>query len=174
MDIVNFFERAEGTWFSQRTTHFIQGQPSQTGQATLEITALAADAPAVATLCQNLGADPNTVLLALQIQQEGRLDGTPPMPQTSVTTFVVFKSADATGQFLSQTGTEAPVQGQYELAEEVLTLVTESDQLHSEERIWYLNPNLRMRTSFATLKDGFQLASFCSEIRRGVTRAASG
>jgi hypothetical protein len=174
MDIVNFFERTEGTWFSQRTTHFIQGQPSQTGQATLEITALAAEDPEVARLCQALMADSTAVLLAIQIQQEGRLDGPPPVPQQGTTIFVVMKPVDNTGQFLSQTGTEPPIQGDYQLSDEVITFVTDTDQLHSEERIWYLNPNLRMRTSLATLSDGFQLASFCSEIRRGVMRAASG
>jgi hypothetical protein len=174
MDIVNFFERTEGTWFSQRTTHFIQGQPSQTGQTTLEMTTLATDAPVIAALCQQFAADPAAVLLALQIEQGGRLDGSPQVQQQSTTLFVVMKPTENGGQFFSQTGSEAPTQGQYQLDEEVLTLITDTDQLHTEERIWYLNPNLRMRTSFATLSDGFQLASFCSEIRRGVARAASG
>ncbi len=178
MDIVNFFERAEGSWFSQRTTHFIQGQPSETGQTTLEIIPLATDAPEIAPLCQHFAADPATVLLALQINQGGRLDGSPQVKQQGTTIFVVMKPVDDPGQlqgkFFSQIKTEPPTQGDYCLEAEVLTLVTDTDQLHSEERIWYLNPNLRMRTSFATLSDGFQLASFCSEIRRGVTRAASG
>ncbi|MDA0267730.1 MAG: phycobiliprotein lyase [Cyanobacteria bacterium] len=177
MDIVNFFERAEGSWFSQRTTHFIQGQPSQTGQTTLDLIPLATEAPEIVPLCQHFGADPTDVLLALRISQEGGqgggLYGNPPTQQGGNTLFVVMKAVEAMGQFLSQIGNEPPTEGQYHLNEEVLTLVTDTAQLHSEERIWYLNPNLRMRTSFATLSDGFQLASFCSEIRRGVPRAAS-
>ncbi|MEM1281081.1 MAG: phycobiliprotein lyase, partial [Cyanobacteria bacterium P01_H01_bin.152] len=33
-------------------------------------------------------------------------------------------------------------------------------------RLWYMNPNLRMRTNLVKRADGFQMASFCSEIRR--------
>jgi len=56
MSIVNFFETVEGTWFSQRTTHFAPGQPSQTGQATLKITRIDPSEARVVTLCQQFEA----------------------------------------------------------------------------------------------------------------------
>jgi hypothetical protein len=164
MDIVNFFEKVEGTWFSQRTIHQISTQQSQTGQTTLEITCLPADAAPVTTLCQKLAADSAQVVAALQTLPEGG----------DAAVLVALKGdSDSDGLFLSQAADGSLGQGQYRLEDEVLTLVSEGQGLRSEERLWYLNPNLRMRTCIVNQPDGTQLASFCSEIRRGVTRAAS-
>ena len=135
----------------------------------LNITRLNADNPQVEALCSKFAADPGKTVFALCIQQEGQaktygsVQASP--PQTTV--FVGLKSEQAaTGQFLSQTGGEAAVTGQYRLEEEVLLLATVTDEFQSEERLWFMNPNLRMRTTLLTGKHGLQMASFCSEIRR--------
>ena len=164
MDIVNFFEKVEGTWFSQRTIHQISTQQSQTGQITLEITRLTADAAPVAALCDKFAADPAQTVAALQTRPEGG----------EAALLVALKGdSDSEGAFLSQAADGSLIQGQYRLENEVLTLESEVQGLRSQERLWYLNPNLRMRTCIVNQPDGSQLASFCSEIRRGVTRAAS-
>lgn len=169
MDIVNFFEKVEGTWFSQRTTHFAPDRPSQTGQTTLQINRLAPAASEVAALCNQVAADPNAVIFALTIQQAGQAStyGGGSAAPARTTTLVGLKSEDElAGQFVSQTEQETPIAGRYQLEAEVLTLVVNNDEFHSEERLWYMNPNLRMRTSLLKRADGFQMASFCSEIRR--------
>ncbi|MEL6381822.1 MAG: phycobiliprotein lyase [Cyanobacteria bacterium J06626_18] len=169
MDIVNFFETVEGTWFSQRTTHFSLGQPSQTGQTMLNITRLSADNPQVIALCEQFAAVPSKTVFALSIQQEGQASiyGSAKVSPQRTTVFVGLKSEEAaTGQFLSQTDAEPAVAGQYRLQEEVLLLTTVTDELQSEERLWFMNPNLRMRTTLLKRADGLQMASFCSEIRR--------
>ncbi|WP_008309746.1 phycobiliprotein lyase [Leptolyngbya sp. PCC 6406] len=173
MDIVNFFETVEGTWFSQRTTHRLPAQTSHTGQTTLEITRLAAEDATVARLCQQYEADPSHTLVAFQVSHEG---GQP-------TLLVALKpdqdsdsaqnGAAETGRFLSQTGTAPATSGQYHLEGDALTFVSEAEGRRSQERLWYLNPNLRMRTCLVDQADGTQLATFCSEIRRGLTRPAS-
>ena len=169
MDIVNFFETVEGSWFSQRTTHFLPGQPSQTGQTMLVVTRLDSSDLRVATLCEKFSADREQLIFALCIQQEGQAQ-TYGISQTSpqrTTIFVGLKSDDAVaGQFLSQTDKEPAVTGQYQYEDDVLTLTTETSELRSEERLWFMNPNLRMRTSLLKRTDGLQMASFCSEIRR--------
>lgn len=169
MSIVNFFETVEGTWFSQRTTHFAPGQPSQTGQATLKITRIDPSEARVATLCQQFDASTDAVIFALMIQQEGQASvyggGAATPPRTTV--MVGLKSADeVSGQFFSQTEQEPAIAGHYALEDEVLTLSVRNDEFQSDERLWYMNPNLRMRTSLVKRADGQQLASFCSEIRR--------
>ena len=68
--------------------------------------------------------------------------------------------------FFSQTDQEPAIAGQYVLENEVLTLSVRNDEFQSDERLWYMNPNLRMRTSLVKRADGQQMASFCSEIRR--------
>lgn len=173
MDIVNFFEKVEGTWFSQRTTHFVPSQPSQTGQSNLEVTRLSIDEPAVTALCQQLAVDPAQGVVALRVDQDSRLDGDSQTVKRSTVLVVLRAETTQQGRFLSQTDTEKPTAGTYCLEDEVLMLRTETDRLVAEERLWFLNPNLRMRTSLVKLADGGQMASFCSEIRRGVTRANS-
>ncbi|HEY9702550.1 MAG TPA: phycobiliprotein lyase, partial [Allocoleopsis sp.] len=37
-------------------------------------------------------------------------------------------------------------------------------------RLWFASPNLRLRTSILKRFGGFSMASFCSEIRLGVTK----
>ena len=169
MSIVNFFETVEGTWFSQRTTHFAPGQPSQTGQATLKITRVALDDPRVEALCQQFSANADTAIFAYTIQQEGQasLYGSGAATPQRTTVMVGLKSADDTsGQFFSQTDREPAIAGKYLLDGEVLTLSVRNEEFQSDERLWYMNPNLRMRTSLVKRADGEQMASFCSEIRR--------
>ena len=169
MSIVNFFETVAGTWFSQRTTHFAPGQPSQTGQATLKITHIDPSEARVTSLCQQFGASADAAIFALMIEQEAQASvyggGAPTPPRTTI--MVGLKSDNEfTGQFFSQTDQEPAIAGQYVLEDDVLTLSVRNDEFQSDERLWYMNPNLRMRTSLVKRADGQQLASFCSEIRR--------
>jgi len=169
MDIVNFFETVEGTWFSQRTTHFEPGLPSQTGQTTIEIIRIESSDSAVQALCEEFSADAGNTAFAFVIRQEGQAStyGSATASPKRTTTLVGLKSEDdCSGQFFSKTDQEPAVAGKYQLEDEVLTLDIQSDEFQSHERLWYMNPNLRMRTSLVKRADGFQMASFCSEIRR--------
>mgnify|MGYP006296326461 FL=1 len=49
----------------------------------------------------------------------------------------------------------------------MLSIVTQTSEGEIEERLWFVNPNLRMRTSVFKTGDEVQMASFCSEIRMG-------
>jgi len=169
MDIVNFFEKVEGSWFSQRTTHFAPGHPSQTGQATLHIHRTPLDDPKLEALCQQFSTQVEDVLFGLNIQREeqaglyGSGKATPPQ----MTLLIVLKTTgDTSGQFFSQTDTQSAVAGLYSLEDEVLTLTIQTEEMQSKERMWFMNPNLRMRTNLLKRTDGLQMASFCSEIRR--------
>ncbi|MEM0981553.1 MAG: phycobiliprotein lyase [Cyanobacteria bacterium P01_H01_bin.58] len=170
MDIVNFFEKVEGTWFSQRTTHFSLGQPSQTGQTTLHITRLTPDDSRVIALCQSSAIVPTEIVFAIHIQQEPQASIYGPKKTLPQRQTVLLGTKDInegiTGQFFSQTEQEPISTGQYALEDEVLTLTIQTDELQSEERLWFMNPNLRMRTSVLERADGLQMASFCSEVRR--------
>jgi hypothetical protein len=169
MSIVNFFETVEGTWFSQRTTHFEPGHPSQTGQTTLQIERVDSSSPSVTTLCEEVSADAGDTAFALVIHQAGQASvyGSGPASPKRTTTLIGLKSEDeCSGQFFSKTDQEPAVAGHYQLEDDVLSLSVQNDEFQSYERLWYMNPNLRMRTSLVKRTDGFQMASFCSEIRR--------
>ena len=170
MEIVNFFEKLAGRWFSQRTTHVLSSQQSKAGKSDLEVEFLAPEASEVAQLCQSHNAsDP---LCGLSVKQSSTVDGDT-KPKVMTTLMVPLKPDSESDGIVSgkllRSGKSEP--STYTLEDEVLTIVGEGEQAHSTERMWFINENLRMRTGMTELKSGpksgLRIASFCSEIRLG-------
>ena len=178
MEIVNFFEKMAGRWFSQRTTHALSSQQSKAGKSDLEVAFLAPDAAEVRSLCESLGESlgdsKNNLtqpLCGLKIQQSSTIEGdTKPSVQTTLMVPFMPESSDlGSGKLVSSSGPkQAPKFSTYTLEDEVLTIATKDDQAQSTERVWFSSDNLRMRTGMTELANGLRIASFCSEIRLGV------
>jgi CpeS-like protein len=172
MDIVEFFQRSSGKWFSQRTSHDLAFKQTA-GQSELQIELLPKTDPAVVNLCEQYNIDPTLALCGARV----RWDGTTEQDQakhTGNTVLVPIANPDSPneGQLLRERGSaeKALLAGRYSVgSDEALTLIAESETMYSEERLWFANPNLRFRTSILNQSDGFSSASFCSEIRKGVT-----
>lgn len=168
MEIVNFFEKMAGRWFSQRTTHALSTQQSKAGKSDLEIEFLAPEAEAVQQLWQDSDSDAEP-LCGLSIQQSSTIEGDS-KPKVSTTLLVPLTAEAASSGHILRSG--ATTTGSYQIEDEVLTIQSETDEAHSVERMWFINDNLRMRTGIVDLKSGPQsglrIASFCSEIRLGV------
>ncbi|MEO1791209.1 MAG: phycobiliprotein lyase [Cyanobacteria bacterium J06629_19] len=176
MEIVNFFEKMAGRWFSQRTTHALSTQQSKAGKSNLEVDFLSAEASEVQQLCQTAAAG-NSPLCGLKIQQDSTVEGD--TKNISQTTLLVPLRAEESaeksaedrynGTFVRSGKPGQPSQtGSYSLEEEVLTITTKTEEATSTERLWFINDNLRMRTGITELASGLRIASFCSEIRMGV------
>lgn len=173
MEIVNFFETLAGKWFSQRTTHNLASQSSQAGQSNLLIEFLPATDSDLAQVCTTLGHDPSQIACGLRVHQDSQLEGETQKIQSSAL-MVIMTPTDAGEGVLVQAPTASPaLQGSYRVEDEVLTIVTPTDAGQVEERLWFVNPNLRMRTSVLKAGDDVQMASFCSEIRMGVAKPAA-
>ena len=181
MEIVNFFEKLAGRWFSQRTTHALSTQQSKAGKSDLEVDFLAADAAEVQQLYQahaNTTTDAAFPLCGLRVHQSSTIEGDS-QPKVSTTLLVLLKpqsgpedgSSDGSSDGF-QSGTVlrsgAANPSTYTLEDEVLTIISDSRDARSEERLWFINDNLRMRTGMTELANGMRIASFCSEIRLGV------
>lgn len=168
MEIVNFFETLAGKWFSQRTTHYLKSQTSRSGQSNLLIEFLPQFDPAVVRLCEQLSQDSQQAVCGLKLNHDSRMDGD--VDNTKSTSYLVAMHPNDQGRGrLLQLGTDGkPSQGEYLLENEVLSMVTAIDGGQVEERLWYVNPNLRMRTSTLTQDGAILLSSFCSEIRMGM------
>ncbi len=172
MEIVNFFEKLAGRWFSQRTTHALSTQQSKAGKSDLEVEFLPPDTAEVQQLCQQNSAE--APLCGLRIQQSSTIEGDT-TPKTMTTLLVLLtpqsnaENSVHSGTLLSS-NTPAPTTrpSTYTLQDEVLTIVSDSAEARSEERLWFINDNLRMRTGLVKLSSGLRIASFCSEIRMGV------
>ena len=165
MEIVNFFEKLAGRWFSQRTTHALSTQQSKAGKSDLEVEFLPADNADVQQLCQQQSSE-KPPLCGLRIQQSSTIDGDTKPKVMSTLLVLLAPEEDAAGGTLIRSGSNS--KSCYALEDEVLTIASEEDGVRSTERMWFINDNLRMRTGVTELSDGLRIASFCSEIRMGV------
>lgn len=168
MEIVNFFEKLAGKWFSQRTTHYLTTPQSKAGQSNLLIEFLPHTDPDAIKLCEALSQDASQIACALRINHDSRMDGDTQNTQSTSLMVALHPNDQGRGVLLQQGAIQAA--GEYLLEDEVLSLNTTVDQTHTEERLWFVNPNLRMRTSTITQDGEVQLATFCSEIRMGLAQ----
>ncbi|MEM9087159.1 MAG: phycobiliprotein lyase [Cyanobacteria bacterium P01_F01_bin.53] len=175
MEIVNFFEKLAGRWFSQRTTHALSTQQSKAGKSDLEVEFLA---PEDAEIVQILKAHNTsmasaqgeaTPLCGLRIKQSSTVDGDT-KPTVATTMLVPLTPNNPTDGVYSGTMLRSGSQDKstYTLEDEVLTITSDGKEARSEERMWFITENLRMRTGITELTNGLRVASFCSEIRLGV------
>ncbi|WAL62151.1 phycobiliprotein lyase [Thermocoleostomius sinensis] len=176
MDIVEFFQQSAGKWFSQRTSHHLAFKQSESGKSDIVIEMMAKDDPAVVQLCQQYEVDPALALCGARVTWNGTMEWDEEK-HTGSTVLVPIADPDKPneGKLLRDQGyaEKASVAGRYVVGEDqALTLITEYETMYSEERLWFASPNLRLRTSILKRFGGFSMASFCSEIRMGVTQAA--
>ncbi|MCW6050635.1 phycobiliprotein lyase [Microcoleus sp. A2-C5] len=167
MDVIEFFELSAGKWFSQRTVHNLNSGELQAGKSDLKIEMLTASDAAVVKLCQQHSINPDsTGLKGVRISWDGVPDRNQ-AKQVGSTILAIVPNPDnpSEGKVLQAKGNTRYVMG----GDDVLTLITESDTVHAEERLWYLIPNLRLRTSVVKQANGTEQASFCSEIRMGAS-----
>jgi CpeS-like protein len=167
MDVIEFFELSAGKWFSQRTVHNLNSGELQVGKSDLKIEILTTTDPAVVKLCQQHSINPATTkLTSLRVNWDGVSDRTA-SKQIGSTILAIVPNPDnpSAGKVLQDKGNSRYVMGD----DDVLTLITESETIHAEERLWYLMPNLRLRTSVVKQANGKEQASFCSEIRMGIS-----
>lgn len=167
MDIVSFVETLAGKWFSQRTTHYLASQTSKAGQSNLLIEFLPATDASLVQVCEAQGQNPSQIACGLKVNQDSRMDGDTRTTQSTTVMVMLQPTANGHGQILHASPKAPVAQGEYGLDNDVLTLTTQTSAGTLEERLWFANPNLRMRTSVFKVDNTEQMASFCSEIRLG-------
>jgi hypothetical protein len=180
MDIIEFFEHSAGKWFSQRTLHNLTSGKLQAGKSELKIEILSASDPAVVKICSEHSIAPASAPLAgVRVTWNMVAD---PNQKNGSTVIVPIPNADnpKVGKLLKSVDPNPKnalanltvgIATTYIIGEDdVLTLIGESEGFHATERLWYLMPNLRIRTSIVKQSSGMTVASFCSEIRMGVNQ----
>lgn len=177
MDIQEFFQLSAGKWFSQRTSHHLAFRQSESGKSEIKIEMVAEDAPEVIQLCEQYGVDPTLARGPARVTWDGTMEWDQEKHAGS-TILVPVADPDKPneGKLLRDVGyaEKAAVAGRYIMgSDDALTLITEYETMYSEERLWFASPNLRLRTSILKRFGGFSMASFCSEIRMGVTQPAA-
>ena len=176
MEIVNFFKKQEGRWFSQKTTHYLQAGKSKAGKSDLEVAYIAAHDPELPRLVQDpvrrrisfasgQPSSSNTVG-GLRISHNSVVG-----PQNQIKTLLIAAVGDSEGQLLQRSDNSVVQISRYRWENGALIVTTEADGLIAEERWWFITDNIRMRTSVVHSGEQQTLASFCSEIRLGDVKA---
>lgn len=174
MDINEFVERSLGQWRSQRSAHHLIFSHFEAVQSVIEIVALEADNSAVLALCQDYNIDPASITSPFKMSWQGQSDwdedNEEELKGSTVLVPVPDRSVPNRGKLLRDRGyaeTMAAV-GDYHITDDgTFVLLTSYDRAAAEEKIWFVNPNLRFRVSTIKTSDGTGVvtASFSSEIR---------
>jgi phycoerythrin-associated linker protein len=176
MDITQFVEGSIGQWKSQRSAHHMIFGHFEAVRSEIEIVALTTDNPAVIELCQAYDLDPSLAVVPFQMSWEGESDWDEAEVLKGSTVLVPIPDLHAPnrGQLLRDRGyaETVPAAAHYHITEDgVFVLITEYDRAAAEERIWFVNPNLRFRVATIKTSDGTGVvtASFSSELRAMTT-----
>jgi phycoerythrin-associated linker protein len=173
MDIREFVERSIGCWRSQRSAHHLAFSHFEAIQSVIDIVSLTPDDPDVLELCHTYSVEPQSVVCPFRMTWEGQSDWdeSEVLKGTCILVPVPDGEYSQKGKLLRDQGyaeTMAAV-GRYTLTEDgTFVLVTEYDRAAAEERIWFVNPNVRCRVSLikTSAGTGVVTASFSSEIRQ--------
>jgi len=172
MDITQFIESSIGQWRSQRSAHHLIFSHFEAVQSVIDIVALTPDEPGVLELCKSYDIDPRTVDSPFRMSWEGQSDWDEQEVLKGSTILVPVPDPEfpQRGKLLRDQGYAETIAaaGNYHLTEDgTFVLLTEYDRAAAEEKIWFVNPNLRFRVSVIKTSDGTGVvsASFSSEIR---------
>ena len=172
MDITKFVELSLGRWQSQRSAHHLAFRHFEEVTSTIDIVPLAQDNSEVIALCKSHQIDPQMVAHPFRMSWEGESDWEE--EETFAGTTILAPIPDpnnpSSGRLLRDQGyaETIPSIGKYHFSEDgTFVLVTKYERAAAEEKIWFVNPNFRLRVSLIKTSEGSGVvtASFSSEIR---------
>jgi phycoerythrin-associated linker protein len=174
MDILQFVAQSLGCWRSQRSAHHLAFAHFEAVRSTINITALDLANPTVTQLCKLYDVSPELAVSPFQMSWEGESDwdNNGEIVQGSCTLVPVPDPIHPhQGRLLRDQGyaEEIAAAGNYHFTEDgVFVLVTAYERAAAEEKIWFVNPNFRLRVSLikTSAGSGVVTASFSSEIRQ--------
>lgn len=173
MDITEFVAKSIGCWRSQRSAHHLAFSHFEAVQSEIHIEALAVDDAAVIELCNAYDVNPQAINSPFRMSWEGQSDWeeSEAVKGTCVLVPVPDASRSNCGKLLRDQGYAETIAaaGDYYLSEDgTFVLTTAYERAAAEEKIWFVNPNVRCRVSLIKTSSGTGVvtASFSSEIRQ--------
>ena len=172
MSIDRFVAQSIGRWKSQRSAHSLAFQHFEAVLSTIDILEVATDDSRVIDLCNKNGINPTTIASPFYMQWEGTSDWDDKEIMKGSTVLVPVPDSSNTrkGKLLRENGyaETMPAVGEYHFTDDsTFVLITAYDRASAEEKIWFVNPNLRFRVSTINTSTGTGVltASFSSEVR---------
>jgi len=175
MDIREFVKNSIGHWRSQRSAHHLAFGHFEAVQSEIDITSLSIDDPKVIELCKTYNIDPQTAVSPFKMSWEGQSDWEDSEAVKGDCVLIPVPDLDNPnrGKLLRERGyaEEMAAVGEYHFTDDgTFVLITAYDRAAAEEKIWFVNPNVRCRVSLIKTSSGTGVvtASFSSEIRQQV------
>ncbi len=172
MDIDKFVESSLGQWRSQRSAHHLAFGHFEQVTSTINIEPLTKENEGVIALCKSYDIDPEITATPFRMSWEGESDWDDDETFSGTTILIPIPDAsDAKkGKLLRDQGYAETISsaGEYYFDQDgAFVLNTTYDRASAEERIWFANPNFRMRVSLikTSAGSGVVTASFSTEIR---------
>lgn len=178
-DAKAFFQQSAGRWRSQRTTHHLPFRRAESGSSDINVEFLMAGDEKIAAICQMHNADPQTAIGGAFVSWDGSMAWDKENEDHKGTTvFALIPDSEdlRTGRLLRERGYAeiVPVAGKYHMDhDDGLVLITEYETMSIIERFWFVNPDLRLRSSTVKRFGGFNTATFCAESRVRETNEVS-
>ena len=175
MDITEFVANSIGRWRSQRSAHHLVFGHFEAVESEIEIVPLSIEDPAVIDLCKTNHIDPHLAVSPFRVSWDGKSDWDENEVLKGSCILAPIPDPDQAnrGKILRDQGyaeTMAATGDYTIMADGTFVLVTSYDRAAAEEKIWFVNPNVRCRVSLikTSAGTGVVTASFSSEIRQGV------
>ena len=174
MDITEFVAKSIGHWRSQRSAHHLAFGHFEAVQSKIDIISLLVDDPAVIDLCKAYSIDPQAAISPFRMSWEGQSDWDDnEVKGTCVLVPIPDPNQVNRGKLLRDQGYAETIAaaGDYYLTEDgTFVLITPYERAAAEEKIWFVNPNVRCRVSLikTSAGTGVVTASFSSEIRQNI------
>jgi CpeS-like protein len=178
-DAKAFFQQSAGRWRSQRTTHHLPFRRAESGSSDINVEFLDAGDEKISAICQMHEVDPQMAIGGAFVSWDGSMAWDKENEDHKGTTvFALIPDSEdlRTGKLLRERGYAeiVPVAGKYYMDhDDGLVLITEYETMSIIERFWFVNPDLRLRSSTVKRFGGFNTATFCAESRVVETNDAS-
>ncbi len=169
-NMMEFFQKSAGTWFTQRTVHHFEAVTAdQSGESNISIEVLTADHAQIQAVCEKQGIDPvrargGASFLWQDNQDKKALDP----DRAAVLVDVPDDDSRQTGKLLRNQGyvEKIPVISRYWFGRDgILTIDTDYDNNQGQERCWFINHDFRVRVSTVRNNNGVHIMTYCSERR---------
>ena len=169
LTMMEFFQKSEGTWFTQRTVHHFDTVADESGESKLHVATVPQGDDRIHTICDAQDIDVALAKGGASFMWQAHDDNGAPNPeQAAILVDVPDDETGLSGKLLRNQGyiEKIPVVCRYWFGRDgVLTIDTEYGQNQGQERCWFLTDAFRIRVSTVRLLNGVYLMTYCSERR---------
>ncbi len=169
MNMMDFFRKSEGTWFTERSVHHFDNAADESGQSNLIVKVIEKNDDKVQQVCQIEQIDPARATGGASFYWRPNLDDKEPNPDyAAILIDLPDDESGLSGKLIRDRGyvESIPVVSRYWFGKDgILTINTDYENNQGQERCWFITDDFRVRVSTVRMMNGVNLMTYCSERR---------